>query len=244
MLYTSDSIVKITEALVTVQKDIDPILKNKKASFATTTPGGKMSYTYANLEQTVAHLKPILPNNGLAYTQVDGVNDVGNECLITILMHTSGEWIRSYTPIEDFKKLILVAGKQITNPLQDYGKIKSFIRRYALTAICGLATEDEDNDGADLAGKGNKNGNGKEEKVKPHEEKATYLEEEKKEKDLVDKLNDDHLAKLRKLCNESAVSTTAFCEALGIRQSEPLTVLDAIDNFSSKLAEYRSKTKK
>lgn len=219
-MYTSETIGQIAKALADAQSIIEPVIKNKQG----------YSYMYADLEANITTLKTALPKFELSYTQIVGFNELQQEALITILMHSSGEWIKSYFPLSTIPQM------KMTNALQNYGAALSYLRRYALTAICGLSAED--NDAADIKedkDKGNGNINGKkEEKVKPKEV----------EKDLVDEINDDHLAILRKLCNENAVSTTAFCEALGIKRSEPLTVLDAIDNFSSKLAEYRSKIKK
>jgi hypothetical protein len=67
--------------------------------------------------------------------------------LITTLAHLSGQWIRSYLPIINEK-----------NNIQGLGSAITYNRRYALSAIVGIISdEDDDGNSASTPGKNNKN---------------------------------------------------------------------------------------
>ena len=63
--------------------------------------------------------------------------------LVTILMHTSGQWIASRMPI---------MSRKADDP-QAYGSGLSYAKRYSLSAILGVAIEEEDDDGERAAKK-------------------------------------------------------------------------------------------
>lgn len=118
----SDSIQNIAAALVAVQKHLRPIKRNADNPFF------KSSYTdLAALSETIL---PLLTAEGIALVQGgDGAH------LDTILVHTSGEWIRTSLPMP-----------AETNP-QKLGSSITYLRRYALAAIVGAVSEGEDDDG-------------------------------------------------------------------------------------------------
>lgn len=91
---------------------------------------------YADLATCWDALRPILSIHGLAVTQVTGCVADKN-FLITILMHVSGEWIKGYYPL---------VPKDPTP--QSLGSCITFAKRYALQAITGLASEDDDGNAA------------------------------------------------------------------------------------------------
>lgn len=85
---------------------------------------------YADLDTIITHIKPFLTKNHLAFSQLpDGKG------LKTILMHESGETIEA--------TMELVIKEQTP---QSQGSSLTYARRYALSAILGLST-DEDDDG-------------------------------------------------------------------------------------------------
>lgn len=92
-------------------------------------------YTYADLPKIFEVINPLLKKNGLGFTQL--IN--GNE-LITILFHCeSGENIESRTAIPQNVQL------KGMNDFQVLGSAITYLRRYALSSICGLVT-DKDTD--------------------------------------------------------------------------------------------------
>lgn len=71
---------------------------------------------------------------------------VGND-LITLLMHSSGQWIKSITPIPEPKVEVDVkTGRPKQNMLQVYGSELTYLKRYSYCAILGIAS-DVDDDG-------------------------------------------------------------------------------------------------
>lgn len=88
---------------------------------------------YADLAEVLDTAKPALQKNNLLVTHWREVDEHLNEYLITTLYHTSGQFIRSRTILLPVKK----------DP-QGYGGAVTYARRYDLSAILGLAQDDED----------------------------------------------------------------------------------------------------
>ena len=116
---------EIATALVKAQKEmqtpkkgsVNPFFKNK----------------YADLNDVLEAVVPALNNNGIVLLQpliyIEGKNFVK-----TVLMHESGEVFESFAEI--------FCAKQ--NDAQSYGSGISYARRYALSSICGIGSEDDD----------------------------------------------------------------------------------------------------
>lgn len=85
---------------------------------------------YATLEAVIDAVQPALTANQIAWTQVTQENSVR-----TVLLHASGEWLASDTPV--------IAGKG-ANAAQAYGSGLTYARRYGLSAICGITQSDDD----------------------------------------------------------------------------------------------------
>lgn len=103
-----------------------------------TPAGNKYSFQYASYAKIIATIRPLLAENGLAFSQLaehDG-------SVTTMLIHESGEYLKSTLLIPMLER----------NP-QKLGSAISYARRYALSAILGLAT-DEDEDGNVASGNG------------------------------------------------------------------------------------------
>lgn len=76
---------------------------------------------------------------------------VGSD-LITMLMHSSGQWIRSITPIPEPKvEVDSKTGRPKQNILQVYGSELTYLKRYSYCAILGIASDvDEDGNNTDV----------------------------------------------------------------------------------------------
>jgi hypothetical protein len=96
---------------------------------------------YATLASVREAVTPSLTKHGLSVVQLFEPHGFEGVCIITVLMHSSGEWIQS--------KLVLPVAKK--DP-QGMGSAISYGRRYQLAAICGIATDDDDDANA-AAGK-------------------------------------------------------------------------------------------
>ena len=92
---------------------------------------------YAPLDGVIAATDAALSANGLAVTQLPE-----NEGLTTLLLHTSGQYISSLYPIRPVK-----------DDPQGLGSAITYARRYALSAILGVASEPDDDANAASGGK-------------------------------------------------------------------------------------------
>jgi hypothetical protein len=127
--YQSESIDQLITALAKAQGEMADASKDRQG----------YNYKYADLAGVWGACRGALSHNGLAVSQVETQNETG-DVLITILAHSSGQWIRSIMPIR-----VKPNGKM--NELQERGAVLTYLRRYALSAIVGVAPA-EDDDGA------------------------------------------------------------------------------------------------
>ena len=126
---TSDSIKTIAPALVAAQAQIRFAVKDS------TNPHFKSKY--ANINSTVDAIKPALNDNGIAFIQSLSPSDDGKLHLTTRLLHSSGEWLED-TAVCPLQK----------QDAQGVGSCVSYLRRYSLTSMLGLYSEDDDGNSA------------------------------------------------------------------------------------------------
>lgn len=112
------ALVKAQLEMVAPKKgSVNPFFKNK----------------YADLNDVLSAVVPALNNNGIVLLQ-PLVNIDGKNFVKTVLMHESGETFESLAEI--------FCAKQ--NDAQAYGSGISYARRYSLSSICGIGSEDDD----------------------------------------------------------------------------------------------------
>ncbi len=131
----SESIKEITAALAKAQLAFLPIKKIEKVDYMTTK--GRIRYSYAPLSEVIEATRKALSDNGLAITQSTILRD-GGIILETLLSHSSGEW----------RSGELYVGKQDQSP-KDFGSVLTYMRRYGMSAILNVASEDDDDGGKD-----------------------------------------------------------------------------------------------
>ena len=107
----------------------------------------RLNSEYATLDDIIGAVRKPLADNGLAFLQMLE-RDNGNLILRTVLLHESGQSLDSVTLI----------GAAPTNPavneLQALGSGITYMKRYALSAMLGVATDgDTDGEGAAKATK-------------------------------------------------------------------------------------------
>lgn len=127
MFKTSNTIKEIATALALFQAEVDNVAKDAVNPF--------FKSKYASLENIITTVKPILAKHGLSYTQFPD-----ETALTTILMHKSGEFIQATA---------FLMAKDSTP--QGQGSAITYMRRYALSSILGIATEDDDDGNAATA---------------------------------------------------------------------------------------------
>lgn len=124
-------------ALSKAQGEFTDIPKSKKG----------YGYNYAPLEAVVAMIRPVLAKHGLCILQ-QLMSEEDGLYIYTILAHESKEQVTSKV------KVIPMQGKSM-NALQAEGASITYLKRYALSALLCLTT-DEDTDAADLEAKPSK----------------------------------------------------------------------------------------
>lgn len=123
---TSATLGKLAAALARVQGQLGHVAKDK------TVKTEKYKYTYADLASCIDAVRAPLAANEIAVVQVPSADGV-KVTVTTMIMHSSGEWVSG--------ELTLSAAK--ADP-QSIGSAISYGRRYGLSAMLGLATEDDD----------------------------------------------------------------------------------------------------
>ena len=114
-----------------------PAKKNKAGT-------GNFSYTYADLPAVIDVVKAAFTKSGLSFTQFPSVDVIERSVSVTtLIMHSSGQFLSSS----------LAMGLNDLKP-QTIGSAITYARRYALSAMAGIAAEDDDDGNT---AQGNKN---------------------------------------------------------------------------------------
>lgn len=92
---------------------------------------------YADLTAVWNACRDVLSEHGLAVIQAPGLTTEGRMTMTTMLVHSSGQWVR--------ETLSIPLAKQ--DP-QGYGSAVTYARRYALQSFIGIAPEDDDGNAA------------------------------------------------------------------------------------------------
>lgn len=120
---TSETVDQIYASIIQLQQDLEPVKRDKIVKT------GKYEFRYAPLDSIMDKLKPLFKSSGLALVQA-----VDKDCLTTRLIHTSGQWIESETFLN-----------QDHANMQGFGGEVTYKRRYALSSLLGIVSDD-DND--------------------------------------------------------------------------------------------------
>lgn len=134
----SESIKELASALAKVK--FGEIGKSKSVKVQTRT-GGSYSFQYAPMEVIMGAIRGPLAKEGLSLTQsVDGTVRLVVE---TTLIHASGEWLRSYSPVVIPEKRD-AEGNVVSTTAQEMGSAISYARRYGVTLACCLVADEDD----------------------------------------------------------------------------------------------------
>ena len=126
---------KLSAALVKAQSSISCVSKDRKVD------AGRFQYSYITLAAVIEHVRKPLTDNGLWFVQLLEADDAGKYRLVTRLTHSSGQFIEGRTPL-------MVE----SSDNQKFGSALSYMRRYSLIAMLGVAP-DEDDDANSADGK-------------------------------------------------------------------------------------------
>jgi len=131
----SENTVEIYAAIVKFQGDVPVIFKENMVK----DKYGKDKYTYADMADIKNTIQPHMKKYEL------GIIQTMNYCddyvhIITEIIHTSGQWIRS----EISAQVSINIGYM--SQIQAIGSVSTYLKRYALSSMLGLVT-DQDRDG-------------------------------------------------------------------------------------------------
>lgn len=132
---TSEEITEILKAISSFQKEVESP-KKSSANPAFKREGKPLKY--ADLDAIIKVVTPALSNNGLSQIQF-ATSDLEAKAVsvITMISHVSGQYIMS-------DPLILPAENYGKFNAQTIGSSITYGRRYSLSAILGIASEDDD----------------------------------------------------------------------------------------------------
>lgn len=126
----SESITKLAAALAKAQGEVDNAAKNAE--------NPHFRSKYADLAEVINTVRPVLAKHGLAVTQWPGFNaETGEVTLQVLLTHESGEWVEHHASCPIGKR-----------DAQGVGSGTTYLRRYTLAALAGVAQEDDDGNAA------------------------------------------------------------------------------------------------
>ncbi len=123
----SESIKNLAIALTKFQGEI------KNPANSKVVGAGSFSYKYAPLDEVLNLVRPMLSKYGLSIVQAPVMAD-GMVGVTTTLLHESGEWI-------EFEPILLKMDKQSA---QGAGSAITYARRYSISAVLGISSEDDD----------------------------------------------------------------------------------------------------
>ena len=122
---TSETIKNIAVAMAKVTAEIQNPTRNQNG----------YGYKYATLDSILEKVRPILAKNGLSILQSQEIQE-SSVVVTTLLMHTSGEWIetRAEAPFTTLKGM---------NDYQSLGAGITYLRRYAISSLLNIASEED-----------------------------------------------------------------------------------------------------
>ena len=213
----SETIIELSKAFAKMQMELEQPLKNANNPF--------FKSKYVPLENVVDSITRASSKHGLSFTQFPSSDENGNVTVGTMVMHESGEWIE-YDPI---------CLKPVKNDPQAVGSAITYAKRYALSAIFGI-TSDNDDDGNEATQPGKATSKAVPNKQVPTTNNKIPKEVFKAYKDGIQSVID------RTGKNDGSI-TMWFCEKLGVAKIEDITMeqISLADGLLKKLEKLESK---
>lgn len=133
--YQSETVTDLARAMLKVQAELQPALKDRENPFTRSS--------YATLNSVMDACRDSLIRHGVWLVQYPAPTENGSLGLVTKLVHAeSGQWQSS----------LLVMPLPKADP-QGYGSALTYGRRYSLSALIGIVTEDDDDGEAASGGR-------------------------------------------------------------------------------------------
>ncbi|ABO60587.1 ERF family protein (plasmid) [Burkholderia vietnamiensis] len=125
-------------ALALAQGGFDPIVKNREVTVQPKDQSKRAyKFKYADLEEIRSKTTPHLSKNGFALLSLVTTHTTGGVHIRTILAHKTGARIESDMDVN-----------RIGGEIKDFGATITYLRRYVVSALLGVAADDDlDEDG-------------------------------------------------------------------------------------------------
>ena len=120
----SESIAALAKALAAAQSKLENASKN--------SINPHFRNMYADLAEVLNTVRPVFSEHGLSVIQFPGYES-GVASVETVLAHESGEWMSN-----------VAACRVSKDDAQGVGSAITYLRRYSLAAVAGIAQEDDD----------------------------------------------------------------------------------------------------
>jgi ERF superfamily len=131
--FCSPTVSKIVTALARAQGKYKPLVKNCEGTVSYQAREGRAAggytFRYADLGAVIEATSEALSSEELAHVALIGAGKIR-----VMLMHSSGEWLESEAPIS--------APEEVG--VQKFGSQVTYLRRYLLAPLIGVASEDDD----------------------------------------------------------------------------------------------------
>lgn len=125
-------------ALAVAQSQFKPIRKNREVQIQMKS-GGKFKFRYADIDEINNATREALSSNGLSLIQPVKSEAGGVHWIETTLTHSSGATIESRMEVKS---------PAVYADPKEFGAAVTYLRRYALSALLGIAADDDlDEDG-------------------------------------------------------------------------------------------------
>lgn len=126
--YSSESIDELAKALAAAQGEYKPVSFNRENPF--------FKSGYADLDAIIKSVRGALAAHGLSFIQLLCQDENDKTYLHSKILHESGQWIESRSPIR--------VPDQVK--IQEYGSIISYHKRYAASALLGVSVSADPSD--------------------------------------------------------------------------------------------------
>ena len=124
--YCSDDVRQLAKAMLQVQKELAPVTKDALNPYTRSK--------YATLNAIMEVCKPVLLSHGIWLTQITVPSEPGTVALLTKLTHAETGQYQAALTVLPLQKM----------DSQSAGAALTYSRRYGLSALLGLVTEDDD----------------------------------------------------------------------------------------------------
>ncbi len=216
----SEQIDQLATALAKAQGEMPVAGKNQKNPF--------FKSNYADFEAIIEASRPALTKYGLSVVQSPSMQENNESYLITILMHSSGQWVKSTAHHNPPK-----------NDIQSLSSYNTYLKRMCYTSLICVATGDDD-DGEKAMDRNNQY-QPKQEFNKPQDviKPAQQI--------IIERISTDQLEVLEKELDGHAEIKDSVLEVFGIKslkdmhKSKFLSSLNQIKDLVNREKDYLSK---